>query len=74
MQQPFNKTNHLPSIVQMRRQHFTEGYNARIGDLLEEETFQPECLRLRVYLDGEGIAAKACGHRTKIFFPRTRAN
>jgi hypothetical protein len=42
-----------------------EGHYTSIGDLLGEEIFQPERLRLRVCPGGKGIAAEAVdGHDT----------
>jgi hypothetical protein len=44
-----------------------KGHDARIGDLVGEEVFQQERLRLRVCPGGEGVTAEAVdSHDTKL--------
>jgi hypothetical protein len=44
-----------------------EGHKASIGNLLREEIFQPELLRLWMYPGGEGVATEAMdSHNTKV--------
>jgi hypothetical protein len=59
--------NHLRRrLSKCRGRIVAEGHDARIGDLLGKEVFQPELLRLRVCPGGDGVAAEAVdGHDTK---------